>query len=201
MDSVSCAETQLTCFLSYVLFHYFLFVCLFSFSFYSPTCGIWKFPSKVSNRSCRCRPVSQPWQHQIWGSLVTCAIVYGNPKSLTHWVRPGIKPSSLQTLCWVLNLLSHKGNPLFSCFFPRRPYCSPQLNWTLNRLLLDPRPCPLFFRTFALENMYLLSLPLWDGNLLIAFTSFITQKCHPFDRIIEESSGPLSSCLHRRVGA
>ena len=31
--------------------------------------------------------------------------------SLTHGVRPGIKSSSSQTLCQVLNLLSHTGNP------------------------------------------------------------------------------------------
>ena len=31
-------------------------------------------------------------------------------ESLTHWVRPGIKPTSSQTLCWVLNLLSHNKN-------------------------------------------------------------------------------------------
>ena len=34
----------------------------------------------------------------------------GNARSLTHCGRPGIKPSSSQTLCWVLNLLSHNGN-------------------------------------------------------------------------------------------
>ena len=29
---------------------------------------------------------------------------------LTHWVRPGIEPALSQTLCWVLNLLSHNRN-------------------------------------------------------------------------------------------
>ena len=33
-----------------------------------------------------------------------------NARSLTHWARPGIKPSSSQILCWVLNSLSHNGN-------------------------------------------------------------------------------------------
>ena len=35
---------------------------------------------------------------------------HGNTRSSTHWVRPGIVPTSLRTLCWVLNLLSHSGN-------------------------------------------------------------------------------------------
>ena len=34
----------------------------------------------------------------------------GNPGSLTHWAAPGIKPTSSQTLCWVLNPLSHNRN-------------------------------------------------------------------------------------------
>ena len=35
---------------------------------------------------------------------------WGNARSLTHWVRPGIDLSSSWTLCRVLNLLSHNGN-------------------------------------------------------------------------------------------
>ena len=40
---------------------------------------------------------------------------HGNSISLTHWVRPGIKPTSSQKLCWVLNPLSHNRNS--SCYF------------------------------------------------------------------------------------
>ena len=35
---------------------------------------------------------------------------YGIGQSLTHWVRPGVKPASSQILCRVLNLLSHNRN-------------------------------------------------------------------------------------------
>ena len=37
---------------------------------------------------------------------------FGIAGPLTHWARPGIKPSSSQILCWVFNLLSHNGNSL-----------------------------------------------------------------------------------------
>ena len=47
-----------------------------------------------------------------------------NARSLTHWARPGIKPTSLRTLCLVLNPPSHKGNSHYRCylffFFPFR---------------------------------------------------------------------------------
>ena len=31
-------------------------------------------------------------------------------RSLTHWARLGIEPTSYWILCWILNLLSHNGN-------------------------------------------------------------------------------------------
>ena len=41
----------------------------------------------------------------------------GITRSLTHWVRPGMEPTSSWTQCWVLNLLRHKRNSQinFSC--------------------------------------------------------------------------------------
>ena len=41
----------------------------------------------------------------------------GNTGSLTHCVKPGIKPTSSWTLCWVLNLLNHNGNFYLPFFF------------------------------------------------------------------------------------
>ena len=60
------------------------------------------------NQSCSCRPISQP--HGIWATSVTYTAACGNTRSLTHWARPGIEPASLQTLCQVLNPLSHNRN-------------------------------------------------------------------------------------------
>ena len=39
-----------------------------------------------------------------------------NARSLTHWARPGIEPTSSWALCWVLNPLSHSGNSWFAQF-------------------------------------------------------------------------------------
>lgn len=51
-----------------------------------------------------------------WGPIgaasVTYAVSVSNPR-----VKPGIKPASSQTLCWVVNPLSHSRN--FSIFISR----------------------------------------------------------------------------------
>ena len=44
----------------------------------------------------------------------TYAAPRGNTRSLTHWVRPRIKPSFSWTLCWVPDLLCHNGNSAYS---------------------------------------------------------------------------------------
>ena len=38
-------------------------------------------------------------------------------RSLTHWVRPGIEPTSSQRQCWVLNLPNHNRNSKTIIFF------------------------------------------------------------------------------------
>ena len=65
-----------------------------------------------SNWSCRCQPVPQPEQHWIHTASATYSTAWGNARSLTHWVSLGMEPTSLQTLCWVLNPLSHNKNSL-----------------------------------------------------------------------------------------
>ena len=82
----------------------------FSFSFYSHTCGMWKFPGQGSHWSCSCRPTPQPQQRCITATSVTSPAACGNTGSLTHWVKPGIEPASSWILCWVLNALSYNGN-------------------------------------------------------------------------------------------
>ena len=58
----------------------------FFFSLYACTCGIWKFPGLR---------VESELQLQAY---------------TTATARPGIKPASLRTLCWILNQLRHNGN-------------------------------------------------------------------------------------------
>ena len=42
---------------------------------------------------------------------------HSNTRSLTHWARPGIETTPSQTLCQVLNPLSHSGNSQNTFFF------------------------------------------------------------------------------------
>ena len=82
----------------YVCVCVFLFFYFFCF-FQGRTCSIWKFPSQGLNLSCS------------WGLRYS----HSNARSLTHWVRSGIKPAASQRQHQVLNLLSHNGNS-YSCF-------------------------------------------------------------------------------------
>ena len=65
---------------------------LFFFSL-GPSCGIWRFPGKESNWSCSHQPTPET-QHQIWATSATYTTAHGSAGSLTHWARPGIKPST-----------------------------------------------------------------------------------------------------------
>ena len=86
-----------------------MLVSFFFFSFYHCTCSIWKFLGSGSNLSCKwglCHSSGNT------GSEPACC----NTRSLTHWVRTGIKATSSQRLCRVLNLLSHNGNSSCKAF-------------------------------------------------------------------------------------
>ena len=49
-------------------------------------------------------------KHQIWATSGTYTTACGNTRSLAHWARPEIEPTSSQKQCWVLNPLSHSRN-------------------------------------------------------------------------------------------
>ena len=51
-------------------------------------------PRLGSNQSCSCWPTPQPQQGRIWAASTTYTTAHGNARSLTHWVRLGIKPAS-----------------------------------------------------------------------------------------------------------
>ena len=65
------------------------FVC----SFHGYTCSIWKFLGLQVESELQLRP-TQPQQHQIQAASATYASACVNARSLTHWVRPGIEPTS-----------------------------------------------------------------------------------------------------------
>ena len=56
------------------------------------------------------QPTLQPQPRWIQTASATYTAACGNAGSLTHWVRPGVKPTSSWTLCRVLNLLSQERN-------------------------------------------------------------------------------------------
>ena len=70
----------------------------FLFSFLGPHRGIWKFPGQGSNQSCICWPTPQPQLCRIRATSATYTTAHGIARSLTHWVRPGIEPTTSQFL-------------------------------------------------------------------------------------------------------
>ena len=68
--------------------------------------------SLVRGRIGAAAPGPQPRQHQMWATPMTYAEACCKVGALSHWARPGIEPVSPQTLCQVLNPLSHNGNSL-----------------------------------------------------------------------------------------
>ena len=60
-------------------------------------------------------------QYWIRVTYATYAAACGNTGSLTHWVRPGIKPTSSQRQCQVLNSLSHNRNSIIQFLRAQHP--------------------------------------------------------------------------------
>ena len=67
------------------------------------------------NQRCSFRPMPEPWQQWIQAASGTYATACGNARSLTHWVRPGIEPTSGERQHQVLNPLIHNGNSHILC--------------------------------------------------------------------------------------
>ena len=45
-------------------------------------------------RAVGCRPMPEPQQSQIWAASSTYTTAHSNVRSLTHWARPGIEPTT-----------------------------------------------------------------------------------------------------------
>ena len=60
---------------------------------------------------------SEPQQCRIWAVSATYAIARGIARSLTHWVRPGIKPASSWMLVGFINHWATTGTPAPTFFF------------------------------------------------------------------------------------
>ena len=69
------------------------------FVFVRATYGIWKFPGEESNQSCSCWPTHHSYsQTRSQPYLWPTPQLVGTSDPLTHWARPGIRPSS----SWIL---------------------------------------------------------------------------------------------------
>ena len=82
-------------------------------------------------------PMPEPQQYQIKTASANYTTAYGNALSLTHWVRPGIKPSSSQRQHCVLNPMSPTRTPgqkfvcLFVCFVFTVPFITLLIDFVL----------------------------------------------------------------------
>ena len=90
---------------------FYLFILSF-LSFEGRTNSIWRFPGYGSNQSYSRQPTPQPQQCQIRATSVTYTTAHCNARSLTHLVRPGIKPTLSQTLVRFITTEPQQESPL-----------------------------------------------------------------------------------------
>ena len=76
----------------------FLLIYKCSFFFFFPFLGplLWhmEVPRIELNQSCSRWPTPEPQERGIGAASVTYTTAHDNTESLTHWARPGIKPST-----------------------------------------------------------------------------------------------------------
>ena len=114
-------------------------------------------------------------QCQVRTTSATYTAACSNSGSLTCWARPGIKPSSSQTLCQVLNLLSHSRNSIWVNFFSCSIFSynkNGPLTWTelFHQLApsVEQHNTPLlknFFTSLRFHFFQMLSLMQWFSDL------------------------------------
>ena len=113
------------------------FLSLFLFCFVFCSLGLcsqhMEVPRLGVQQNYRCQPAPQSQQPGIQAMSVTNTTAHGNTGSLTHWVSPGIKPtSSRMDTSWVCNPLCHNVGEL-----PRLP---PQSDFLVRFLWHWPWP-------------------------------------------------------------
>ena len=68
--------------------------CHYILVFLGPNPWHMEIPRPEVQLDCRCYPIPQPQQHQIWATSVTYTTAHGNAGSSTHWAGPGIEPAT-----------------------------------------------------------------------------------------------------------
>ena len=77
-----------------VFFSFFNFVCLFIYSFCFLGPRPWHMEIPRLGVQWELQPTPRPQQRRIWASSVNYTRVHGTVRSLTHWVKPGIEPTT-----------------------------------------------------------------------------------------------------------
>ena len=117
--------------------HSFLILLLFFFFFFPRPCPwIWTPIFALRGTLELQRGPMPPPQHP---ASVIYTAAYGNARSWTHWVRPGIEPTSSQRQCWILSPWSHNGNSSLIILKKynqrmKRPYLPDSIVYHLKRL-------------------------------------------------------------------
>ena len=120
-------------------------------------------PKLGSNQNYSYRPSPQPLQPRIWALPLICTTAHSNTRSLTHWVRPGIK----SVFSWMLVRFVSAEPPwkfLFLFFFFNVVFISPKcsesstLDSIFHIILLTGKVFPvdlylLYFKVYL--NVYL----------------------------------------------
>ena len=79
------------------------YVCVFSYLFRAAPAACGSSQARGLHQSCSCRPTPQPQPCRIQATSATDTSAHSNARSLTHWVRPGIKPASSWILVGFIN--------------------------------------------------------------------------------------------------
>ena len=99
-----------------VLFGHFAEPFLFFFLFTAAPAACGSSQARGQTGAAAAGLPAKSQQHRIQAASVTFTTACDHAGSLTNRARPGIEPGSSRTVCWVLNLLSHKRNTLQSYF-------------------------------------------------------------------------------------
>ena len=102
----------------FVLFSFFFFFLFFN----AAPAAFGSSQTKGQIEAAIFQPIPQTQQHLIRAASTTYTTACSNVGSLSYSGRPGFKYASSQTLCQVINPLSHKRK---SCFIFYRRICTP----------------------------------------------------------------------------
>ena len=128
-------------------------------------------PRQGANRSCSCWPTPQPQQHGIQAESVTYAIAYCNTRSITHWGRPGIKPTSIWILVAAYTTVMATSDPSSICDLR----CSLWQHQTLNPLSEARNPTWVIMDTSWVLNCWATMGTPQFFNIVTFYSSALTQ--------------------------